>query len=194
MSINTQVSGLISKLFSNNLAQGLSVSTAAIYRKILPGAFNVSTGEFDYTISDTEIDVLRVEESQVGVTDWQGPALTEGATFYIKPPSGVSLSASKDDKIIFSGVEYSIISVSQESFGGTGLVFIVKAVALTPSVEDAVAYPPDGGTTPGSTYMTEAGVEAKVVDMLADSPMITWEYDSDASKIYGSTITDGGNF
>lgn len=133
MNYSAQLNAVISKVFSNSIAPGLALSQKVTYRKVIPGSFDITTGSFTDSVVEQEVDAVRVDEAQSGVTDTQGPALTESAKFYIKPLSGVILSAVKDDKIIISGAEYTITEVAQESLGGTHIILIIKASALTPS-------------------------------------------------------------
>lgn len=130
MSLNTQLDGIIGQLFSNTLVAGLTLSESATYRKITVGALDYATQTYPETVVDTTVNIIKSDFDANEVAQSSGHILTTDVKFYVRPQTGVTLLAMKDDKIIYSGDTYNVESVEKKALGPTDMVFIIQGRAI----------------------------------------------------------------
>lgn len=131
MTLNTTVDAIIESLFDNSLIPGLTLTQDATYNAVTAGTFNISTGAYTPSTSSTSIKLIDAEFLKGEIAGSNGQVLTEDSLFYVRPVSGVTLDAMKDDTITLGSKVYRVKEVERKALGSTRLCFIIRAEAMS---------------------------------------------------------------
>ena len=123
MSLNSDIAILFDQLFNNTLVSGLTLAEDATYTKVLPGAYDTTTGGFSASTTDpVTIKVIRRAYKSREIESSGGMIALSDIRVYLKPVAGLDFSNYRDDYIIYDGNKHQIKNVKRHDLGPTKLV------------------------------------------------------------------------
>lgn len=130
MSLNATIDNIISSLFSDTLISGLTLTQDATYTSNVVSGQDLSTGTFTRSQTDTSIQLIQLDYSVGEVAASNGQILSDDSRFFIRPVSGVELTAMKDDTITLESKAYKVKAVREHALGSTKFCYEIQAEVL----------------------------------------------------------------
>ena len=131
MSIISQIDlNIIGKLFNNTLVPNMPLAQDATYRKVSNNGFSPTTGTFTPDNADVSIKLIRKDFSLNKIATIDEDVLTTDVRFFIRPVTGVTLQATKDDLIIFNSETFRVKHATEHVMGSTQFVIEILAQVL----------------------------------------------------------------